>query len=109
MAALNLQRPGKLSVVETVSVAPTVIGDTFANNGQVLYKIKNGANATTVTVVGQPCSHGRSANSVFATLANKEYLLGPFDPALFNDANGNVTVTVDQNVATTVAAIQTGQ
>lgn len=95
------------SLGEVDPVTPTIAGDTFPNDGRTMLKVINGANATVVTVHSQPCSHGRLKNAVYNTLADKEYLLGPFDPSLFNDqSTGLVTVTYDQNTETTVAAVR---
>ena len=106
MATLAPQRPSRLAVVECTMVTPTVGGDQFANDGNTVLKVTTTSNAIVVTVAGVPCSHGRSANTVYNLLAGKEYHLGPFDPGLFNDGNGNVNITYDISTGAKVAAVR---
>jgi len=40
-----------------------------------------------------------------AVPASEERFIGPFDPAAFNDANGRVVVTYDDEADLTVAAV----
>lgn len=83
-------------------------GDQFANNGRTYYEVKNGGGSpVTVTFVRQKaCDQGTvhtTTVSVPATTGDR--ICGPFDPVLFNDANGFVQVTYSAVTSVTVAAV----
>lgn len=107
MAILAVQRSGGLTVKQITTAAATVGGDGIPNDGATLLKIVAGATGCTVTAVSVACSHGRTKDIAFIIPANQEHLLGPFDPLLFNDGNGNVNFTYSAVATITVAAVRT--
>ena len=79
--------------IEEYTYAAVAAADDFSNDGLALLFIKTGATATgNMTVKTAKCEHGR-LNDIIKTMAiNKFYVVGPFLPALFNNANGKVDV-----------------
>ena len=69
---------------------------TFPNTGkEFLIVLTEGSVDTTVTVPLIATLDNRTATSKsYVVLASKVYLIGPFPPSLYNDANGNVTATI---------------
>jgi hypothetical protein len=106
---LALQAVAKNDGVAAVSTsaADSVNGMQFQNDGTVELIFFNSSGGTrTVTVRSVACSHGRTSDRVYAQLNTNTSKLGPFDPALFNQANGMVNVDIDSATGVTVAALQ---
>jgi hypothetical protein len=82
-------------------------GDTFANNGQTLFKVTNGGTASiTVTVNSQKlCNFGFDHNLDVTVAAGEEKVIGSFDRPRFNDDSGNVSITYSAVTSVTVCAI----
>lgn len=82
-------------------------GDEFANNGDVLFHVKNGdASAHTVTINSQVnCNQGFDHDGGGSIPAGEERMYGPFPKSRFNP-DGNVQVTYDAVTSVTVAAIK---
>lgn len=109
MADLPLvSAPGKASLDLTAQLQAASAADTFSNDGRTLLYIKTGATATgNATAVSTPCSHGRAGEDVVQALsASKEYLLGPFPPGQYNDANGKVAVNLSAPTDVEAAALK---
>lgn len=106
MAQLNVQGTGLTGLAPTYQAADAV-GDSFANNGRTFIHVKNGGAASiTVTVDSQQsCSQGFDHDVAVAVPAGAERMIGPFNQARFNDANGNVLVFYSAVTSVTVAAI----
>jgi hypothetical protein len=108
MATLTPTAITPTGVVEAALVAAAGGGDQFSNDGRTYFKVTNGGGAPiTVTVVSQrACDQGTIhsiANSV--TNATTE-VMGPFDPARFNDASGFVQVTYSAVTTVTVGVFR---
>jgi len=92
-------------------------GDTFANDGDALLYVKNGGGGSvTVTITAQAVSltvPGRGAmtkaNAGGAVAAGADRVFGPFPPASFNNASGQVAVTYSGVTSVTVAALRLRQ
>lgn len=91
-------------------VKPTVnsslsVSDNYQlqNDGKMFLHIDNGGGgASVVTIVSQKVDAGLAlADRIVSVPAGEERMIGPFPPAIFNDANGLVNVTFD--VITSVA------
>ena len=92
--------PGKTVKEITSLLAAAAAADKFQNpDGKTFLLVDGGAAPTgLVTVASEPCSHGRSNEDVTQSpAAATQYLMGPFPPGQYNDANGDV------NIATTVS------
>lgn len=111
MAALTVQSTG----IGSNSLTPTFAaaaggGDTFVNDGRVLFYIKNGdASPMTVTFATPLALRGGIAIDDPQTTvpATSEEVIGPFDPTVFNQAAGTgVSVTYSAVTSVTVAVIR---
>lgn len=92
-------------------------GDVAPNDGRTVLHVKNGgggsinvtvtANAATV----QDPNKGTltKPNVVVAVPNGQERFIGPFPPAAFNDANGNVPITYSGVTTVTIAAVRVPQ
>jgi len=85
-------------------------GDTFANDGNTFLHVKNAnAGTCTVTIASQkPCDQGGThPNVVVVAATTGDEMIGPFNPARFNDASGNVVVTTySVTTSVSVAAVR---
>lgn len=107
MATIAVTQISTAGVAPPTFVAAAGGGDQFANNGKTLFEAKNASGSPiTVTFVRQKaCDQGTvhtTTVSVPATTGDR--ICGPFDPALFNDANGFCQVTYSAVTSLTVAA-----
>ncbi len=68
----------------------------FPNDGKTLLAFEAGAAAgTVITFTGNLDPFGRAAGSLTFTVAAGDVgIVGPFDPLLFNDADGRVKFTI---------------
>lgn len=107
MAALSVLTPGVTgSVLGAVAAAGG--GDTFVNNGDVLFYIFNGdgSDMTVTFVTAGTTSQGIAIADVAVTVAaGAEKVIGPFDPSVFNGASG-VSVTYSAVTSVTVRPIK---
>lgn len=83
-------------------------GEEFANNGDVFIHMKNGSGGAIVATFKTPATvSGVSIDEVEVTIsAAGEEMVGPFDPAVFNQADGNVDVDFDGVTSLTIAALK---
>jgi hypothetical protein len=66
----------------------------FANNGKVIVVITNAAGSNTFTVVTQNTVDALAITDLTATItASKTFVVGPFPPSIYNDAQGRVQCT----------------
>ena len=107
MATLSVQSPSTSGIALTFGSAASG-GDQFLNDGKTVLIVKNGdSSAKTVTVAGQTnCNQGTKHNSVVSVAAGAEEIIGPFNPAFFNDANGYAQVTYSAVTSVTVAVVK---
>lgn len=109
MATLTLKTPVGSAATDLSPENCAAGGDQFLNDGKTFLYFKNTNAATrTVTIATGGSIGGLAIADVAITVAqNEEKVIGPFDPRLFNDANGYIQLTYS-GVATllTVAAIQ---
>ncbi len=99
----------------TAYAAATSGGDSFANDGRTFFLVKN-ANGSTATITITPGNATRavpgvgvvtkSTVSVVVPATTGEAIIGPFPPAFYNDASGNVNVTYSAVTSLTVAAVR---
>lgn len=109
MATLTLKTPTAIAFTDLAPENCAVGGDQVLNDGKTILYFKNTNAATrTVTLATGGTIGGLAIADVAVTVAqNEERIIGPFDPRLFNDANGYIQLTYSA-VATllTVAAIR---
>ncbi len=109
MATLTLKTPSQIVLTNLAPENCAVGGDQFLNDGKTILYLKNtNAVTRTVTIATSGSIGGLAiADVAIAVVQNAEVIVGPFDPRLFNDANGYIQLTYSA-VATllTVSAIQ---
>lgn len=108
MALLSLQDVDAAGASITTQAA-AASGDTFNNaDERVQFYVVNTSGVTrtiTISAVGE-CSHGFVHDTVQAVLNNETWTFGPFDRGRFNDSQGIVSVTYDNEAGLAVAAIR---
>lgn len=95
--ALSVVTVGKAGTAKTTANADTSNGNKFANDGRTfLYLFNNGSTGSaTVTIATQKTVGGYAVgDQAIALSTTQEKIAGPFDPDIFNDADGNVTMTI---------------
>lgn len=82
--------------------------DTFVNNGRIILHVKNaGGSADTVSIVTPKTFDGLAvADAGGSVPAGEERFFGPFSKGLFNDGDGEVTVTHSFTTSVTMAILQ---
>jgi len=85
---------------------------TMANDGRTVLRVKTGATTANLTItptakIQDGSAAGLSpASPVVALAANKDYLIGPFPPSVYNDANGEVGLAFSAVTSITVQALR---
>lgn len=109
MARLTVQNIVRTGLVPSYDAAD-VGGDSFPNDGQVLYHVKNGGGASVdVTFTSRVASAApgtQVSDRVVSVGAGAEAMIGPWTPGSFNDSTGDVTVAYSAVTSVTVAAIK---
>lgn len=108
MAVLAVQQIARTGLAPALAAAAAG-GDAFPNAGKVFLRVANanvGA-ARTVTVASQiptgAIPEGTAKTDLAVNVpASSERWIGPFEPASWNDANGRVVVTYDDEADLTV-------
>jgi len=107
MATLTVQSTALTGLA--VTYAAVASSDVFANDGRTVLHVKNaGGSPDTVGIDSLvACNQGSDhdgGGSVPATTGDR--IFGPFDPARFNNSNGQVTVTHSFLTSVTCAVIR---
>ena len=94
MALLPVLKPG-IAGANLAFTAADVAGDTFVNDGNVVLLMrKSGVGDLTVTLATPATPKGLViAPLVIVAGASSLTVLGPFPPAVFNNASGQVSMT----------------
>jgi hypothetical protein len=110
MAAISTKVSARTANAYTMAAA-SAGGDAFTNTGKEMLLITN-AHATVtrnVTVVTTKTVDGLAvADLAIAIPALTSHLIGPFPTGLYNDANGLVTLTYDDEADLTMRVIKAG-
>ena len=80
----------------TTATGTTTGGDTCANDGRTMLRVKNSsaANNYALSVTGQQTVEGQAVAALAATIAvSADRLIGPFPTLVFNDANKRIVWT----------------
>ena len=102
MAVLTV---GTISVSGVVTNLQAVSSaDEFANDGRTFLDVNNGSGSSVTVTFTTPGTVGGVAieNPAIAVAAGARKRIGPFDPSVFNAADGNVDVAF--SATTTVTA-----
>lgn len=84
-------------------------GDTVANDGKRFVHIKNGnAGTVTVTIPTPGTYKGKAiADDTITLTTGTEKFIGPWDPEIYNDSSGNVSITCSPTSSVTIACLTT--
>lgn len=101
-------QPIALAGLTPVYAAAGGSGDAFQNTGDQYVEVVNGgAVQTTVTVVTPATVGGMAIADLTVTVgAGARKKIGPFPPAVFNDANGQVSVTCSPTTDVTLGVFK---
>ena len=112
MPELTVEAIAKTGLEPTL-VSADVSGDFFNNDGQTFLFVENGATDVVVTVTAQNTSASKPGfgdltftDNVTTVTASTQEFIGPFEPSIFNDGNGDVQVTYDDISNVTLGAIR---
>ena len=108
MAALSTQQIG-IGGKQITMAAATAGGDTFNPEGRTFLDVNNGGGSPcTVTIAAQGSGPGGNpvSNRAVVIPAGQEWMIGPFDPAGFADANNNAAITYSGVTSVTIAAVR---
>jgi hypothetical protein len=101
-----------LGVDITTPVTAALSSMTMANDGKTQLHIKTGATTANLTLTTQSKVQDGSAAGlvptapVIALAANKNYVLGPFSPSVYNDANGELNMAFSAIASIQVQAVR---
>jgi hypothetical protein len=103
MAVLTPNVPPNAVVYANAAVA----GDVYLNGSNRFLHVRNGGVAPiTVTITAHTaCSAGVLHDLTYTVANGADKILGPFDPARFNNTSGQIEVGYSDNTTVTVAAI----
>ena len=107
MATLTVQNSA-VSGLEATKNAADAAGDKFSNDGNIIAIIENGdASDHTATFQTARSIGGLAiADPAITVTAGEERIVGPFDPALFNDSDGYVNISYDAVTSVTIQLIR---
>lgn len=107
MATLTVQAATNAGA--TLTFAAVAASDVFANDGDTVVLVSNGSGGNitiTATAAGTPgglaLSDVVTGNIATGTIGQ----MGPFDPTLFNNSSGNVTITCSSTSSVTIAVLR---
>jgi hypothetical protein len=109
--ALTVQPVTIAGLTPTFS-APTDAGSgggwSFPNTGDQVIRIKNSGAQRTVTILSPATIGGIAIADPTVTIpaTTGDVTIGPFDPSIFNNADGAVYVEVDATTGLTAAALK---
>ena len=108
MATYTVQNISLPSPALTPAYVSAAASDVFPNDGKTFLHVKNAGGSPDSVVVNSvtPCDQGADHDVTVSVTNAQERMIGPFPPARFNDANGNVTVTHSFLTSVTVAALR---
>lgn len=107
MANLTFKTSSLAGVAVPISTTPAGGGDSFDNDGRTFVIFKTTGTAITVTFDSLVLSnYGTDVNPTVALGATATTIVGPFDPARFNDANGRVGMTYTAVTGMTVDVVR---
>jgi len=94
---LNVQTVGKAGTALSFANADTVNGNKFPNDGRTYIELWNNGStgSATVTIATGAVVGGYAvADQQISLSIGQIKKAGPFDPAIFNNSNGDITMTI---------------
>ena len=107
MATLTVQNISLAGITPSYASAAAG-GDEFVNTGDTLFQIKNGGSEITLTIETPAKIEGIYIAEITVTIpaTTGDKMVGPFDPAIFNQSTGRVAVTYSGVTTVTVGAFK---
>jgi len=94
----------------TATPANGVVGHKFTNSGRQFLLIQTAAVSPvgniTITGGSEPSSGRTTTVTLALTVASKDYLVGPFDPAIWSDGAGEVNISYSGSANCTVSVVR---
>lgn len=104
------QQLARAGITPSYNAATVTDGDGFANDGRTFIHVKNTGVETTLTIQTPATVRGfavaEDTKTIPATTGDKMY--GPFEPELYNQANGQVYLDWSQVTGVTFAVVRMG-
>ncbi len=108
MAKLTVQEIIKTGLTAPTGTACSEEGDNFVNDGRTFLKVTNGdASSHTVTIEAQRvCELGVLHDIEVAVPDGAEKWIGPFPKSFYNDGNGLVQFSCDDETSMTAVPVK---
>jgi hypothetical protein len=108
--ALTKQQTLNTGLTPVFSAGDAANGHSFLNDGHQFLYVKNGGGSSiNVTIQTVAKLAGLSLAALVIAVPNaQERMLGPFDPAVFNQADGSVYADLSAATSVTVGVFQAG-
>jgi hypothetical protein len=106
MAELTVQNVTRAGLEPSYDSAASG-GDEFDNDGKTFLHVVNTTTACVVTIDIAKTVDGQAVTDPTVTVPeNEDRMIGPFPPNIYNDADGHVNVSYDDESNVTVAALR---
>jgi hypothetical protein len=108
--ALSKQQSLNNGLTPAFSAGDSANGHSFVNDGHQMLYVKNGGGSSinvTISTTGKLAGLSLAA-LVIAVPNGQERMIGPFDPTVFNQADGNVYADLSGATSVTVGVFQVG-
>jgi len=112
MSDLTVQALVKAGIAPTMNVAASG-GDAFINDGRTFILVENGATDVTITFAAVPSTVEKPgygtidiADLTVTVTGSTQKLIGTFPQAVFNDSNGKVQMTYDDESNVIIAPVK---
>ena len=109
MATVDITPADLTSAGVTLTKTTPTSGDDWKvlNDGRTYVVVENGATAANLTIATPVQVDGLDVSSrVVAVAANTTVIAGPFSPAIYNDGDGEMTLTLDSVANVKLAAFR---
>lgn len=94
---MNVQKITVDGLMPTMTTTIAGVAEEFVNDGKTFLVINGTVNSTTVTIVTGYTVEGLALQDREVAIAlDEQILIGPFNRAYYNDAEGKVSVSADQ-------------
>lgn len=104
--ALSVQQVSRAAITPSY-VTPDVAGSSILNTGSEMFHVKTGGTGATVTVPIPVLVDGKAvASQSYVLGTNTERMIGPFPPAIYNQADGSVYIDYSSITTVTAAAFK---
>ena len=106
---LSAQQPSRAGVVPNFTAANASGGNNFANDGRTFIEVKNASASPINVTLNIPMTvdgNTVTAPVVVIPATTGDKIIGPFPPAIFNQADGTVNIDFSATTSVTVGVFQ---